>query len=88
MNAIEDLQTLTRTLSSGKPPSVLRSQTSFCSSPDVSQTRNLPAVSSAFRGKSVIEVMAGEGKDKKSSVWIHVARCSLRETKVSEVFRE
>lgn len=74
---------LTRTLSSGNPPSTLRSQINECVafeeseefSPGMeSHTLKRPAVSSEFRGKMEMHPMMGGGNVRKSSVWVHVAR--------------
>lgn len=69
---------LTSTLSSGKPPLTLRSHIKMGGSSLLSnQTRNLPAVSSEFKGMTETALRAGDGKVRSNSVDTHVARCSL-----------
>lgn len=74
-------ETRTSTFSSGNPPSTFLSQTrTGCASlSTVSQTRNRPAVSSAFSGMVVTLLIAGDGKVKNNSVATHWALCSLRQ---------
>lgn len=56
-----------------------RSQTSSCPAPSPlsTHTLNLPPVSGLFSGKSVIDLNAGVGNVRNSSVWIHDARGAL-----------
>lgn len=68
---------LTSTLSSGKPPSVFLSHNRDVPWECVSHTRNRPPVSGEFWGMSVMALSAGGGNVSASSVWNHVARCSL-----------
>lgn len=68
-----------RTLSSGKPPSTFLSHINFGGPfSTLSQIRKRPAVSSAFKGMTVIAISVGGGKVKSSSVDTHVARCNQR----------
>lgn len=57
----------------------LRSQTSSwpCPFPRSNHTRNLPPVSGVLSGMRVIDLIAGVGKVRNNSVWIHVARGAL-----------
>lgn len=68
-----------KTFNSGNPPSSFLSHTS-CAGPfsTFSQTRNRPALSSAFKGRTVTAFNAGLGNVRRSSVDTHVARCNQR----------
>ena len=76
---------LTRTFSSGKPPSTFLSHMSSGGrSARDSHTLNLPPVSSEFKGRMVTALMTGVGNVSMSSVAVHVARCCLRRRRYLE----
>jgi len=70
---------LTRTFSSGNPPSTFLShiKTGLDLFGTDSQTRKRPVVSSWVNGIRDMEPMIGAGKVKNNSVWTQDARCNL-----------